>query len=164
MGNSPHGFVPHVRAAVLDFLELERRIGAEVTGVTAINSEFTAAATHAAGSAVADLALDCRAAMRHHLEMQRSTPRLSLFLIPSFLAAAGAISRWTFQLTETRLQIAVFVILAGAIEIFSDDFGYRSNWGRFALSVVTIVSAIIAVRLHLEGPPRRISEWLSVRH
>lgn len=153
---------------MLDFLGLEHRIGAEVIGVTAIKSESArhklAAGRISTGPAFADLALDCLAAMRHHFEMQRSTPRLSLFLIPSFLAAAGAISRWTFQLTETRLQIAVFLILAGAIEVFSDDFGYRSNWGRFALSVVAIVSAIIAVRLHLEGPPRRISEWLSSRN
>lgn len=99
--------------------------------------------------------------MRHPVSMSQSTRTLRFVLIPIGFALAGAASRWVFQLTETRLQISIFVILAACIEIFADDLGSRPSVTRFLVNALAVSSAIIAVRLHLEGPPHKLVEWLA---
>jgi predicted membrane channel-forming protein YqfA (hemolysin III family) len=90
-----------------------------------------------------------------------SVSSLSLVFVPLALGAAGAASRWTFQMTETRLQIAAFVVIAAAIEAFASNLGYRASWLRFALSAAAVTCCIVAVRLYLEGLPGGVARWLA---
>lgn len=100
-------------------------------------------------------------ALRHWTAMGILTSLQRLFLVPLALAAAGAASRWMFQMTETRLQIAAFVVLAAAIESFSKDWGGRPSRARFALSAAAVTCSISAMRWHLEGIPTRIATLLA---
>lgn len=85
----------------------------------------------------------------------------SLFFTVAPFTVAAAASRWLFQLTHSRLQIAVFVALAAMIELSAGDLGYRANWWRFALNAIGATCAIIAVRFHLEGLPPWAEAWFT---
>jgi hypothetical protein len=84
--------------------------------------------------------------------MKRSVRTLtslsSLLVPPVLLALAGAICRWTIRVgIETRFQILGFILLAIVIEIGAE----KPRWLRFALSVSLVTTAMIAMKVQLEG-------------
>jgi hypothetical protein len=65
-------------------------------------------------------------------------------------AALGVASRYHFRSTESRWQIAGFLIAVGVTEIGWTTRGFRPSGLRFAISAVAATAAITATKFHVE--------------
>lgn len=83
--------------------------------------------------------------------MQRSLTLVQIVAAAALFAFCGAFSRLTFQLIETRWQIAVFVVVAALLELGASNRGGQPSWLRFAANSVSVTCAIIAVKWYIEG-------------
>jgi membrane protein implicated in regulation of membrane protease activity len=73
---------------------------------------------------------------------------------------AAAISRALLEMTKTRLQICVFIVVAMVFEMVGRRaIGQRASIRGFALNCIAIVIAMISVKIALEGPPHT-AHWI----
>lgn len=85
-------------------------------------------------------------------------------LLAAAFAAAGAVSRYTLRMTETRYQVAVFVIAAvGAELIVAVGGSARPSWVRFLANATASTLVIVLVKFHLE-PVARANDVALVHH
>jgi hypothetical protein len=79
-------------------------------------------------------------------------------------AAAGALSRYELRSTETRYQVAAFVVAAVAVElIVAASRLARPSWRRFLANAVAAALVIVLVKFQLE-PVARAQDAAAVRH
>lgn len=88
---------------------------------------------------------------------------ISVIVPPVAFAALGVASRLTFRMTETRMQMVCFVVLAGVLELGLSMTGRPVSGRRFFACACAGVFAILMARLHLEGPPHDLMAFLADR-
>ena len=79
-------------------------------------------------------------------------------------AAAGALSRYELRSTETRYQIAAFVVAAAGVELIAAASRLtRPSWLRFFANAGVATLVIVLVKFQLEPVARR-EDAAVVRH
>jgi hypothetical protein len=98
--------------------------------------------------------------------MMMTTRRLlaSTALSAFAFGVAGALSRYELRSTETRYQIAAFVVAAVGVElIMAASRLARPSWIRGATNAIVATLVIVAVKFQLE-PVARAKDVAAVRH
>lgn len=87
--------------------------------------------------------------------MRRHTIATIAVSVPAF-SIGGAMSRYNLRMTETRWQIAAFVMLAVSTEVLLHKTGpNRASLARGTLNAVAAALVIVSVKFHLEPAARK---------